>query len=698
MSHVVGVDTGGTFTDCVVIDEGGSLAIGKTPSTPPDFAGGVVESLRRTVRRDGGTLADAAGFLHGTTMTINALITRTGARLGVLTTRGHRDALFIMRVTGRVAGLPHEELFDFPKTSKPAPLVPKYLIEEVDERIDYKGSVVVPLNEERAREAIRRLVDRGVEAIAVSLLWSFKNDAHERRLKELVEEVAPGVGVSASSEIAAKIGEYERTATTVVNGYTLPLMVQYLENLERKVADESLAGPFLIMHSAGGVMTAPETRRLPVRTLNSGPAGGVIAARFLGAIIGHRNIICTDVGGTSFDVGLIVDGEPLVTPTQIVDQYTLLLPSVDVVSIGAGGGSIAKVVGGGRLQVGPESAGARPGPACFDLGGERPTVTDADVVLGTIDPDYFLGGQMKLDRERAERAIHDHVAEPLGMSVPEAAAGMADIANANMADLVRKVTVERGFDPRDFVLYAYGGAGPTHAPGYGRDIGAQAIVVPFGGLAPVFSAFGIALSDLVRVIEHSDPQVSPFDVERILRTFRQLADDVRGLLAKSGSREEDIDFTYTAEMRYLKQVYEVAVPIDLERLEHQGSDGLIKDFEKRYQQLYGKGSGFAGAGVELITYRVAGTVAPLAKPALSPAAATDGRGGDPDRGRRPVYLAEQKDYVETPVYDGELLRPGQRIEGPAVVEERATSILIYPDQVLDVDDYRNLIITTEGVR
>ena len=696
MSHVVGVDTGGTFTDCVVIDEDGSLAIGKAPSTPPEFAGGVIESMRRTVGRDEGALADAAGFFHGTTMTINALITRTGARLGLLTTRGHRDALFIMRVTGRVAGLPHEELFDFPKTSKPAPLVPKYLVEEIDERVDYKGAVVVPLNEERAREAIRRLVDRGVEAIAISLLWSFKNDAHEQRLKELVEEVAPGIRVSVSSEIVPKIGEYERTATTVVNSYTLPLMTRYVENLERKVADEGLSGPFLIMHSAGGVMTAPETSGLPVRTLNSGPAGGVIAARFLGSIVGHPNIICTDVGGTSFDVGLIVDGEPLVTPTQIVDQYTLLLPSVDVVSIGAGGGSIAKVVGGARLQVGPESAGARPGPACFGLGGERPTVTDADVVLGTIDPDYFLGGQMKLDRERAERAIREHVADPLGMAVPEAAAGIAQIANAHMADLVRKVTVERGFDPRDFVLYAYGGAGPTHAPGYGRDIGAQAIVIPFGGLAPVFSAFGIALSDLVRVVEHSDPQVSPFDIDRIVRTFRQLADDARTLLVRSGSRAEDVVFAYTAEMRYLKQVYEVAVPVDLERLETAGSEGLIEDFERRYQQLYGKGSGFAGAGVELITYRVAGTAAPLAKPALGPARATDGRVGDPDRGSRPVYLAEEKDYVETRVYDGELLRPGQRIEGPAVVEERATSMLIYPDQVLEVDDYRNLVITTQG--
>lgn len=696
-SIVVGVDTGGTFTDCVAIDSEGGLTIGKAPSTPADFGEGVVASVRRTLAKgDGGLLTEAVGFLHGTTVTINALLTRTGARVGLLTTRGHRDALFFMRVTGRVAGLAPDELFDFPKTSKPAPLVPKHLVEEIDERVDYKGAVIVPLHEERARASIRRLLDQGVEAIAISLLWSFRNDAHERRLRALVSELAPDLPVSVSSEIVPKIGEYERTATTVVNSYTLPLTSRYVDRLERRLAAEGREGPFLVMQSAGGVMTAAETASSPVRTVNSGPAGGIIAARFLGQLVGHENVICTDVGGTSFDVGLIVDGDPLMTPTQIVDQYTLLLPSVDVVSIGAGGGSIAKVVGGARLAVGPESAGAEPGPACFGLGGERPTVTDADVVLGTIDPDYFLGGQIKLDPLRAERAIHEHVAEPLGMSVPEAAAGIVEIGNAHMADLVRKTTVERGFDPRDFVLYAYGGAGPTHATGYGRDTGARAIVVPFGGLGPVFSAFGIAIADLVRVGEYSDPQVSPFDVGRVARGFRRLAEELGGELRES--LRGDVRFGYAAEMRYLKQVFEVTVPVDLARLEQRRSEGFVEDFERRYQQIYGKGSGFVGAGVELVTYRVTATAAPLSKPRLEPAEETAGGPEEASRGHRPVYWPAAGDYVDTPAYEGELLRPGHRIEGPAVIEERATSMPIYQGQSVEVDAYGNLIVQMGGSR
>jgi N-methylhydantoinase A len=601
----------------------------------------------------------------------------------------------MMRVTGRVAGLTQEELFDFPKTSKPVPLVPKYLVEEVDERVDYKGSVVVPLNEEQARAAIRRLLDHGVGAIAISLLWSFKNDSHERRLRELVAEMAPEVPVSVSSEIVPKIGEYERTATTVVNSYTLPLMSHYVRALEEELAKEELRAPFLIMHSAGGVMTAAEASELPVRTVNSGPAGGVIGAKFLGSALGHENIICTDVGGTSFDVGLIVDGEPLMTPTQVVDQYSLLLPSVDVVSIGAGGGSIASSAGGARLQVGPESAGARPGPACFGLGGERPTVTDADLVLGYIDPDYFLAGQIKLDKERAERAIKEHVADPLGMNVAQAAAGIVEITNAHMTDLVRKTTVERGFDPRRFVLYAYGGAGPLHATAYGRGIGAQAIVVPFGGLAPVFSAFGIAISDLVRVVEYSDPQVAPFDIQHIVGTFQRLAEEARDLLRGSGGRDEDVRFNYTAEMRYLKQVYEVSVPLELEQLENRGSDGLVEDFEQRYQQIYGKGSGFSGAGVEFISYRVTGTAAPLTKPRLERKQADEDLDAA-SRGERPVYWPTERDFVQTPIYEGERLRSGQQIEGPAVIEERATSIPLYAGQILTVDPYGNLTIQSEG--
>lgn len=304
----------------------------------------------------------------------------------------------------------------------------------------------------------------------------------------------------------------------------------------------------LVMQTSGGVLRADEVLTRPVYTLNSGPAGGVIGARYLGSHLGHRNIVCTDVGGTSFDVGLVVDGEPVITPTVIVNQYRLALPSVDVVSIGAGGGSIARIVGD-RMQVGPQSAGAVPGPLCFDRGGTEPTVTDADVLLGYIDPEYFLAGQFRLRADLAEQAFREKLAEPLGLDLHEAAAGVVEIASQNMADLVRRETIGRGYDPRDFVLYAYGGAGPLHATLYGRELGAQAIVVPFGGLAPVFSAFGIATADMVHIEELSDPQIAPFDVDRILESLERLGRETRDRLIRQGVEEQNVVHTFTAEMR-----------------------------------------------------------------------------------------------------------------------------------------------------
>jgi N-methylhydantoinase A len=696
VAFLVGTDTGGTFTDCVVVGHDGELKVGKAPSTPGDFARGVLDSLTNTLGDGNGggapSLEDANAFLHGATVALNAILTRRGAKVGMLTTRGHRDALFFMRATGRVAGLSIAEVYDYPNTGKPEPIVPKYLIEEVDERVDYKGAVVVPLNEERARESIRRLVEQGVEAIAISLLWCFKNAAHEQRLAELVREEAPGMPVAVASEIVPKSGEYERGATTVMNAYTVPLVSSYVRQLEDGLRERELRSPMLVMQTSGGVLRADEVVNRPVYTLNSGPAGGVIAARYLGAHLGHDNIVCTDVGGTSFDVGLVVNGEPVMTPTVIVNQYRLALPSVDVVSIGAGGGSIARLIGD-RMQVGPESAGAVPGPMCFDRGGTEPTVTDADVLLGYIDPDYFLAGQFPLRADLAEKAFREKLAEPLGLDLHEAAAGVVEIASQNMADLVRRETIGRGYDPRDFVLYAYGGAGPLHATLYGRELGAQAIVVPFGGLAPVFSAFGIATADMVHIEELSDPQIAPFDVERILESLERLREQTHDRLVRQGVEEGDIAHTYTAEMRYVKQVFEVSVAIDPDRLRTEGADGLERDFEAAYENLYGKGSGFREAGIELVTLRVSAVGRSHIRPNLP---RREKGGADPSaarRGTRRVFWRDLEGYADTPVFDGHALLPGNRIEGPAMVEERATAIPLHPGQQLEVDEMGNMIIT-----
>ncbi len=695
MGFLVGTDTGGTFTDCVVVGEDGELKIGKAPSTPGNFAEGVLDSLTNTlVNGNGGPppLTDATAFLHGATVALNAILTRRGAKVGLLTTRGHRDALFFMRSTGRVAGLSIAEVYDYPNTGKPEPIVPKYLIQEIDERVDYKGAVVVPLNEDRARDAIEALIAEGVEAIAISLLWCFKNPEHEQRLAELVTEIAPDMPVAVASQIVPKSGEYERTATTVMNAYTVPLVSNYVRGLEEGLRDRELQSPMLVMQTSGGVLRADEVVSRPVYTLNSGPAGGVIGARYLGAHLGHENIVCTDVGGTSFDVGLVVGGEPVMTPTVIVNQYRLALPSVDVVSIGAGGGSIARLISD-RMQVGPDSAGAVPGPLCFDRGGTEPTVTDADVLLGYIDPEYFLAGQMRLKPELAENSFREKLAEPLGLDVQEAAAGVVEIASQNRADLVRRETIGRGYDPRDFVLYAYGGAGPLHATLYGRELGAQAIVVPFGGLAPVFSAFGIATADMVHVEELSDPQIAPFDVERIVERLERLRDQTRERLLRQGVEEDEIAHSYTAEMRYVKQVFEVGVPLDTERLRSAGAEGLERDFEAAYEALYGKGSGFREAGIELVTLRVTAVGRSHIRPSLPRREKGDADASAARRGTRRVFWRDVDGYAETPVYDGHALAPGHRVEGPAMVEERATAIPLHPGQQLEVDEMGNLIIT-----
>jgi N-methylhydantoinase A len=697
MRFLVGTDTGGTFTDCVVVEEDGTLTIGKASSTPPEFATGVLDSLRNTfAQRDGGdgapSLEDANAFLHGATVALNAIITRRGAKVGLLTTRGHRDALFFMRSTGRVAGLSIAEVYDYPRTGKPDPIVPKYLIEEIDERIDYKGAVVVSLNESRARRSIRRLIDEGVEAIAINLLWCFKNPSHERRLRELVKEIAPDMPVAVASDIVPKSGEYERGATTVMNAYAVPLVSRYLQRLEEGLKDEELQSPMLVMQTSGGVLRADEVVNRPVYTLNSGPAGGVIGARYLGSELGHKNIVCTDVGGTSFDVGLVVDGEPVITPTIIVNQYRLALPSIDIVSIGAGGGSIARVIGD-RIQVGPDSAGADPGPLCFDRGGTEPTVTDADVLLGYIDPEYFLAGQLKLRPELAESAFKERLADPLGLELEEAAAGVVEIASQNMADLVRKETIGRGYDPRDFVLYAYGGAGPLHATLYGRELGTQAIVVPFGGLAPVFSAFGIATADMVHVEELSDPQIAPFDMERILQQLESLRRQTGERLVRQGVEEDNVTYSYAAEMRYVKQVFEVGVQIEPERLRSAGSDGLEHDFEAAYENLYGKGSGFREAGIELVTLRVTAVGRSHIRPELVRRPLGDEDPSKAQHGARRVFWRDLGGYADTAIFDGHELEPGHLIEGPAVVEERATAIPLHPGQVLRVDEMGNLVIT-----
>ncbi len=688
----IGVDTGGTFTDLVYLRDDGEIEVTKRPSTPPDFSKGVVDVVD-AIDQDRGVLGSIDYFYHGTTVATNAMITGSGAKIGFITTAGHRDILPIMRIIGRSAGRSESELKQYSYSNKPTPIVPKSRIAEVFERVDYKGAVVVPLNEDSAREAVLMLKALDVEAIGVCFLWSFKNRSHERRMREIIEEEAPGMHVSISSDIAPAMREYERSATTAVNAHIAPLLTSYLGELQGSLSSRGMTAPLFVMQSMGGSMRAADSERRSVNTLASGPAGGVVASKFLGQMLGHPNIICADVGGTSFDVGLVVDGEPIITSTSTINQYTLLAPTIDIVSIGAGGGSIGWV-DLDRLRVGPQSAGADPGPACYGRGGTDPTVTDADVVLGYIDPDYFLGGNFKLDRTLAEKAIEEKVARPLNMSVRDAASGMIEIANHHMSDLMRKMTIERGYDPRDFVVYGFGGAGPVHGGAFGRELGVQETIFPLGNIASAFSALGLAVSDLTTVTQLSDLALAPFDPATFGKHFEVLEVEALENLNADGTRGGDVTLQRIVELRYKGQVHQVDTPVPQGKVTAKLLEDVLAEFETRYERLFGRGSGFREAGIELVTYRVVGATrvqnASIQKVEEGQADATSAR-----TGVEKLYWRELGEEVETGIYGGGL-RPGMAFDGPAIIRFEATTALIHPGQRARMDGYGNVRITPQG--
>lgn len=694
MAFVCGVDIGGTFTDTVVVDGDGRFYRGKAPSTPPNFEEGFFASLGSAAEGLGITLAElltgTTHLFHGTTVATNAVVELRGARVGLLTTRGHRDTLSIMRTFGRVAGLDVERLVHFASTSKPKPIVPKSLIAEVDERIDCKGQIVVGLNEESARAAVRRLVDQGVEALAICLLWSFINPRHEQRLVEIVREEAPGLYVCASSDLVPKWGEYERTAATVINAFVGPVMGAYLGGIEARLAAGGYDRPLLVMQCGGGVSTSHQVREAPLLTLQSGPVGGAIGSAFLGKAIGEPNVIVTDMGGTSFDVGLISEGRPIVRSTSIVNQYQYFVPTVDIESIGAGGGSIAWVdQTSGTIRVGPQSAGSDPGPVCWNRGGTEPTVTDADIVLGYIDPDYFLGGRMKLHGDRSLEAL-TRLGDKLGMAPHEAAAGVARIVDAHMADLIRKMTINRGYDPREFVVFAYGGAGPVHASGYARELRAKSVIVPLASNAAVWSAFGVASADILGVYETVDLMAAPADPERVQAIFDELERRAWRQLEQEGVRPEDVHMERSADLKYRAQLHEVEADVAGGAVAADVLTAAVADFERRYEQLYGAGAGFSAAGIEFVTFRLRAS-GRMPKPTLEEHQAASSAAKP--RGERPVYWYELGEFLPTPTYDGSGFTVGNTVEGPAIVELPETTIVVRPGQRCAMDSFGNLRIT-----
>jgi N-methylhydantoinase A len=681
--YAVAVDVGGTCTDCVVFGGDGRIHVGKALSTPPDFARGVLESVRFAAEGMGLTLAALLAqtrlFLHGSTVVDNTIFTRSGARTGLITTAGFEDTLIVTRgAYGRWGGQPEEKIKHPVATSRPTPLVPRARIAGVVERVDYKGAIVIPLDEDDVARAVDRLVSvEGAEAIAVCLLWSFRNPVHEQRVREIVRRRAPAVHVSISYEVAAVPGEYERTSATAIDAYVGRATTSYLAELARQLADAGGRDSVLVMQGYGGLVPLEEAARRPIGMIECGPAAGMVGARHLGAALGSRNVIAADMGGTTFKVGVIQDGNLEYAREPMVDRYHYVAPKLDVVSIGAGGGSIVGVDPRTRRpSVGPDSAGANPGPICYGLGGTAPTLTDVAAIIGYMDPATFLGGTIPLQIEQARQVFAERIAGPLGMAVDEAAIGIYNVA------------VERGLDPREFVLHAFGGSCGLFAGAFARDLGVQQVLVPY--TAAVNCAFGMVAADVMHDYIVIEPMATPADPDAVNAVLAPMAKRATQQLAQEGFGENRIALEWMVEMRYQRQVHQVATPFVGPPVTAAALENLLKDFERLYERRYGRGSSYRAAGAEMVAFRLRARGL-MPRPKVAAEATVGADPSHAERGRRAIFDGTAAIRPAT-VYDFERLRPGNVVRGPTVVHSPITTIVIQSGQIARMDPFRNLIV------
>jgi N-methylhydantoinase A len=693
MQFFVGTDVGGTFTDIWVSADDGNTRVFKSPTTR-DVLGGVLDAIRLAAQAYGLSFeAFCAGitrFGHGTTIGLNALLTGNAARTVVVTTRGFGDTLEIGRLRRQTSGMNEVEWTDAKLRNRIPPLVPRSRIVEIDERIDANGKVITPLDEAGAREALRMLQGQDIEAVAVCTLWATVNPVHEKRLGELIAEERPGTFVSLSHEISPGVGEYARMSTTAANAALGPLAGRYLASLEDKLRQAGMRVPVLMMTCAGGVLPTTILNERPAYALFSGPAGGVMGSRATARQIGLDNLLTMDVGGTSFDVGVIVKGKPIMRSEISVAGADIRVLSIDVESIGAGGGSLASVEFG-ELRVGPRSAGANPGPACYGRGGNEPTSTDADLVLGVLDPDNFLGGRMKLDLAASRRAIEEKIAKPLGMSLMEAAWGIRQILDSKMADLLRRVTIARGYDPREFTLLANGGAGPSHAWVLAEELGLDGFVVPAAATAE--SAFGTGNSDIgftaerpayVRISPGGAP--APEQLARIAAALEAAAAEVRSNLALAAPQAAMTVERYVS-IRFRGQTNHIDVPVGEDGFDLAVYGDVTRRFEQQYETLFGRGAAFSNAGYEILSVRVMGSAA-LAPPAVATK-------GEPlvSHGSRQVVFSDPKTPVATAIYLTTFPQAGAMAQGPAIIEFPGQSVVVPPGMSAEADAFGNLHVT-----
>jgi N-methylhydantoinase A len=687
----LGIDTGGTFTDATLINEAdGSIQIAKVPSTPSDPALAFIVAATRVMSENGVDAAQIRYVVHGTTVATNAVIEGNVAPTGFLTTDGFRDMLEIARQT-------RPSLYDL-HFEKPRPLVPRHHCIGIPERLAADGSVVRSLDGESVRRAAMQLRGEGVESIAVCFLHSYLNPCHEREAGAILRDVFPEANVSLSSDVAPEFREYFRASTTIVNAAIQPVVRRYLQRIEDELRSAGVTAELLVMQSSGGVFTFSAARESPVYMVESGPAAGVMAASYLGDMLGFRRVISFDMGGTTAKAGLVEDGRPRVTKDYevgVVAQaggakskgYPIRTPVIDLVEIGAGGGSIAWVDTGGSLRVGPHSAGADPGPACYGKGGERPTITDANLVLGRLNADFFLGGEVALDAELAYRAIERDCAQPLGLDVYTAAHGIIEIANAAMTSAVRLVSVQRGFDPRDFLLVAFGGAGPVHANQLVDRVGIGSVLIP---MSPgTTSALGLLVTDLqhdfARTLNACAGETDPASIDK---EFLELEARGREALLKEGVDEEQIRLVRFADSRYSGQSFELSVPVPAGAFDSAALLRLNDDFHALHRSSYGFNA--PHEQVELVSLRVT-AIGSIGKPEFRRLdISTD---SPHSKAYRPVWFVETSGFVECPIYDRYGLGREARLTGPAIVEEMDSTTVIHPGFEAVVDQFGNLLIT-----
>ena len=697
--YIVSTDVGGTCTDTVIFANDEPIHIGKTLSTPPNFGQGVIDSIQNAVATMGTTIEALFGetslFMHGTTVVDNAILTRSGAPTGLITTKGFEDILLVTRGGyGRWGGLSEDQIKNPVNTDRGESLVPYERIRGVQERVDYKGEVLVELDEAEAETAVRDLIERaGVSAIAVCFLWSFNNPAHERRVREIIERVAPDVYVTLSSDIAPVLGEYERTSTSAINAYVGGITSSYLTDLQATLNDLGYQGPMMVMQGYGGLLPAAEAGERSVGMIESGPAAGVIGSKFLGDVMEDRNVIAADMGGTTFKVGVIQDGQIGYAREPMVDRYHYIAPKIDVVSIGSGGGSIVWLEEG-IPKVGPRSAGADPGPVCYGRGGTEPTLTDIMTLIGYMDPSTFLGGSMTLDVEAARVAFTEQIAKPLNLDPVDTAIGIYRIAAAQISDLIHEVTVERGLDPREFTLHAFGGTGPMLAGVFGQELNVKRILIPY--TAAVNCAFGLVAADIVHEYRTTTTLPVPSTADEINAIFQPMLDRGIAQLQEEGFGGKRVQTEWAIDLRYNRQTHEMTTPLQGGGpLTAASIDQLIGDFEMLYERRYGKGSGYREAGMEMTMFRLTARGL-LDRPTMEKATLGKADASSAILGTRDIFVEAEGTLKPGKTYDFERIVPGNVIAGPAVIHTPITTIVLQDAQTGRMDEYRNIVIEFTG--